>query len=146
MGESGELNVGQLVRERFEKDCKLSGFSAYTGTVTAASTWGGLAERKIVRPALLGSYENLFHKIDLPSFLLLLDSPELASALRHPRLERAIGVIYKPETERSSHYFFSKLSDQFDAIIHFQDTQAVEPLERTAKWVSGEDRIEDMVD
>jgi erythromycin esterase-like protein len=128
MGEQGELNVGQLIRQHFPDDCCLIGFTGYSGTVTAASTWGGPAECKIVRPGLMGSYEELFHKVDLPSFVLTLKSPEVVSAMRHPRLERAIGVIYQPQTERVSHYFFSKLSEQFDAIIHFQETQAVEPL------------------
>jgi erythromycin esterase-like protein len=146
MGEQGEYNVGQLVRQQFGSDCRLIGFTGYTGTVTAASAWGGDAERKLVRPGLLGSYEDLFHKVDLPSFILPLQSPVLATALRHPRLERAIGVIYLPQTERASHYFFSRLSDQFDAIIHFQETQAVEPLEKTAWWIAGEDRIEETID
>lgn len=146
MGKRCELNVGQLVREHFQEDCRLIGFSGYTGTVTAASNWGGVAERKSVRPALAGSYEELFHKVDLPSFILELDSPLLNSVLGQARLQRAIGVIYAPQTERLSHYFFSKLPEQFDAIIHFQDTQAVEPIERTARWVAGEDRIEDNID
>jgi len=146
MGEQGEFNVGQLVRQSFANDCTLIGFTGYSGTVTAASSWGGPAERKIVRSGLLGSYEDLFHKVDLPSFVLPLKSPGLIPALRHPRLERAIGVIYMPETERVSHYFFSSLPDQFDAIIHFQETLAVEPLERTAKWVAGEDRVEETID
>lgn len=146
MGQQGEFNVGQLIRERFGQDCKLIGFTGYTGTVTAASSWGAPAERKFVRPGLLGSYEALFNKVDLPAFVLPLQSPEIAAALKHPRLERAIGVIYAPQTERMSHYFFSSLSKQFDAIIHFQETQAVEPLERTAQWVAGEDRVEDTID
>jgi erythromycin esterase-like protein len=146
MGQHGELNVGQLVRQRFGQDCRLIGFSGYTGTVTASSNWGGSAERKFVRPGLSGSFEELFHTIDLPSFVLQLKSPDLIASLREPRLQRAIGVIYMPQTERSSHYFFTQLSDQFDAIIHFQETQAVEPLERTARWVSGEDRVEDTID
>lgn len=146
MRERGEFNVGQLVREEFERDCYGIGFTGYSGTVTAASNWGGPAERKIVRPGMLGSYEDLFHKVDLPAFVLPMMSPELRAALRVPRLERAIGVIYSPQTERVSHYFFSRLPEQFDAIIHFQETQAVEPLERTALWVAGEDRVEDTID
>lgn len=146
MGAQGEFNVGQLMRERMGDDCRLIGFTGYTGTVTAASCWGGDAERKVVRPALAGSYEDLFHSIDLPSFVLPFTSFNLVSALRHPRLERAIGVLYLPETERASHYFFSKLPNQFDVVIHFQETLAVEPLERTALWVAGEDRIEEFID
>lgn len=146
MGAQGEFNVGQLMRERMGDDCRLIGFTGYTGTVTAASCWGGEAERKVVRPALAGSYEDLFHSIDLPSFVLPLTSLNLVAALRHPRLERAIGVIYLPQTERASHYFFSKLPNQFDVVIHFQETLAVEPIERTAQWVAGEDRIEELID
>lgn len=146
MGEQGEFNLGQLVREHFPDDCTLIGFSGYSGTVTAASKWGGPAERKNVRPGMMGSYEDLFHTVNLPAFVLPLQVPQLVSPLRHPRLQRAIGVIYLPQTERASHYFFSKLPDQFDAIIHFQETQAVEPLERNAGWVTGEDRIEETID
>jgi erythromycin esterase-like protein len=146
MGAQGEFNVGQLVRERFGRDCRLIGFTGYTGTVTAASSWGGPAERKQVVPGLRGSVEELFHKVDLPSFVLSLRHPDVAQALKRLRLQRAIGVIYKPETERASHYFYTRLSDQFDAVIHFQDTQAVEPIERTARWVAGEDRVDDTID
>src|SRR5207253_6705124 len=139
MGRRGELNVGQLVRERHDRKAVLVGFSTYTGTVTAASDWGGPAERKRVRPALPESYEALFHDLGLPDFLLTLrGDPEVAdpevAVLREPRLERAIVVIYRPDTERLSHYFQARLADQFDAVIHFDETRAVEPLERTAKW------------
>ena len=139
LGWSGELNVGQLVRERYGSEAVLVGFSTHRGTVTAASDWGGPAERKRVRPALAGSYEELFHETGLPRFLLTLrDSGEVAQKLREPRLERAIGVIYRPETERLSHYFQARLSDQFDAVLHFDETQAVEPLERSSGWETGE--------
>ena len=138
MGERGELNVGQLVRERHNRGAYLVGFSTYHGTVTAASDWGGDAERKRVRPALAGSYESLFHETGIPDFLLNLRDTETRKALRGPRLERAIGVIYRPETERWSHYFEAHLPDQFDAVLHFDETRAVEPLERTPGWESGE--------
>lgn len=139
MGEGGELNVGQLARERFGHDAVLVGFSTHSGTVTAASRWGGPAERKRVRPALPLSYEGLFHDAGPPRFLLTLrDGGSAAAGLRQPRLERAIGVIYLPETERLSHYFHARLSDQFDAVIHFDQTRAVEPLERTGVWDAGE--------
>jgi erythromycin esterase-like protein len=138
-GESGQLNVGQLVRERYGREAALIGFTTYSGTVTAASDWDGPAERKLVRPALPQSYELLFHLAPPPRFLLVTrDNEKLAAALRSERLERAIGVIYRPETERLSHYFRARLSDQFDAVMHFDDTQAVEPLERTARWETGE--------
>jgi erythromycin esterase-like protein len=139
MGQRGELNLGQLVRQRYGKQAMLVGFTTHAGTVTAASGWDNPAERKQVRPALAGSYEALFHESAISNFLLLLDRKEkLASLLREPRLERAIGVIYLPRSERVSHYFHAQLSDQFDAILHFDETRAVEPLERTGVWEAGE--------
>jgi erythromycin esterase-like protein len=139
MGQRGELNLGQLVRQRYDKDARLVGFTTYTGTVTAASGWDGPAERKHVRPALPGSYEALFHETGIPNFLLSLGGKEEAtSLLREPRLERAIGVIYLPRSERVSHYFHAQLTGQFNTILHFDETRAVEPLERTATWEAGE--------
>jgi erythromycin esterase-like protein len=139
MGEAGEWNVGQLVRERHAGEAALVGFSTYKGTVTAASDWDAPAERKRVRPALAGSYEALFHEVGVARFLLpLRGGGEVAAGLRGPRLERAIGVIYRPDTERQSHYFYARLPDQFDALLHFDETRAVEPLERTPRWRQGE--------
>jgi erythromycin esterase-like protein len=139
MGQEGEWNVGQLVRERHGRDAVLIGFTTYEGTVTAASNWDAPAERKRVRPALENSYEALFHEVGIPRFLLTLRNTEhAAAALREPLLERAIGVIYRPETERASHYFQARLPAQFDAVLHFDETRAVEPLERTTEWEAGE--------
>src|SRR5882724_1118473 len=139
MAEYGELNVGQLVRERYGAESVLVGFTTYEGMVTAASNWDGPAERKRVRPALANSYEALFHETTVPKFLLALrDRRQVSTALHGPKLERAIGVIYLPQTERQSHYFEARLSDQFDAVIHFDETRALEPLERYALWESGE--------
>src|SRR5512135_3079359 len=138
MGARGEWNVGQLVRERYGRDAVLVGFTTYEGTVTAASNWDAPAERKRVRPALPDSYEALFHDAGPERFLLTLREGDRAAALRQPRLERAIGVIYRPETERASHYFQACLPAQFDAVLHFDRTRAVEPLERTAAWEVGE--------
>jgi erythromycin esterase-like protein len=139
MSERGELNLGQLAREHFGKEAVSIGFTTYDGTVTAASDWDGPAERKNVRPARRESYEALFHEVDVPNFFLnLRDDVDLSSHLRMERLERAIGVIYRPETELMSHYFHARLSDQFDAILHYDHTRAVEPLERTAEWDAGE--------
>ncbi|MGZ4108930.1 MAG: erythromycin esterase family protein [Actinomycetota bacterium] len=136
----GELNLGQLTRERHPDDCRLIGFTTYHGTVTAADDWDGPALRKVVRPALPGSYEALFHGVGEDGFSLrLAGATAVADVLRSPRLERAIGVIYRPETERASHYFRARLSDQFDAVIHIDDTRAVEPLERTTVWEEGEE-------
>jgi erythromycin esterase-like protein len=132
IGEAGEFNVGQLVRERYADESVLVGFTTHHGTVTAASNWDAPAERKRVRPALPGSYEALFHEVAIPRFMLDLRNGDPAESLREPRLERAIGVIYRPETERQSHYFHARLADQFDAVLHFDETRAVEPLERVA--------------
>ena len=139
MGHGGELNVGQLVRERFGACAVNIGFTTYTGTVTAATDWDGPAHRRHVRPALAHSYERLFHEAGIPRFLLPLRTDlELASALAGPLLERAIGVIYAPQTERRSHYFRARLAEQFDYVLHFDETRAVEPLERTVHWDAGE--------
>ena len=138
MGARGELNVGQLARERWPEEVALVGFTTYSGTVTAASAWDAPAERKRVRPALPESYEALFHETGEPRFVVDLVSGRAAEALRRPRLERAIGVIYRPETERMSHYFSARLAGQFDAVIHIDETRAVEPLERTSGWELGE--------
>lgn len=132
MGERGELNLGQLVREKYGPDAFLVGFTTHTGAVTAASNWDEPAQRKRVRPSIAGSYERLFHEVGLERFLLLLREPPAREALREPRLERAIGVIYRPETERLSHYFHARLADQFDAVLHIDETSALEPLERWA--------------
>jgi erythromycin esterase-like protein len=131
----GELNIGQLAREAFRDQCRLIGFTTYTGTVTAASGWHAAAERKPVQPGMEGSYEKLFHQAGIPNFWLdLAAGSPAADVLTRPRLERAIGVVYQPETERQSHYFESCLPRQFDAVIHCDLTRAVEPLERGPQW------------
>lgn len=139
MGSAGELNIGQLTRQQYGREALLLGFTTYTGTVTAASDWDAPAERKNVRPALEQSHEALFHMTRLEKFILpLRSSPWVSGLLNQPRLERAIGVIYLPQTERVSHYFNARLGDQFDAVIHIDRSRAVEPLERTAEWSVGE--------
>jgi erythromycin esterase-like protein len=130
MGAGGELNLGQLVRQKYGRDAYLVGFTTHAGSVTAARDWDEPAERRQVRPSLPGSYERLFHDLDLQQFVLLLNEEPARSALMAPRLERAIGVVYKPETERASHYFRARLPEQFDAIIHVDTTTALTPLER----------------
>lgn len=100
----GQLTLGQLARQRYGDESRLIGFSAYTGTVTAASDWGGIAERKAVRPALNGSIEELLHETSRSAFVVSADlRPEAVDPLSVVRLGRAIGVIYRPETERQSH-------------------------------------------
>lgn len=136
MGERGELNIGQLARESYGSNAVNIGFSTYTGTVTAASDWGEPAERKNVRPGLPGSYESLFHESGIPTFMLFPAEP--ATPVPPRLLQRAIGVIYRPETERLSHYFETDLARQFDCMLHFDTTGALEPLERTEQWTSGE--------
>jgi erythromycin esterase-like protein len=133
MGVRGEWNLGQLVRERFGRESVLVGFTTYQGTVTAASSWDAPAELKHVVPALPESYEALFHQLGVERFMLAFPGHRVAG-LGEPQLERAIGVIYRPETERASHYFYSSLPVQFDAVIHIDRTRGVEPLERTAQW------------
>ncbi len=139
LGRHGEWTVGQLARERYGNDAVLIGFTTYSGSVTAASEWDGPAELKSVRPGLPGSYEKAFHDTGLSTFILpLRDNPVAGNAQFSERLERAIGVIYLPQSERQSHYFDASLSRQFDAIIHIDDTHAIEPLERSAPWHGGD--------
>ena len=139
MSTRGELNVGQLVRQHFgPRDCALIGMTTYDGTVTAASNWGEESQRRVVRPALPNSHEALLHEVPLPAFWLATDRGWVREALTEPRLERAIGVIYRPETERASHYFPARLADQFDVVIHIDRTTALEPLERSEVWDRGE--------
>ena len=139
IGEDGELNLGQLVREKHGSDSKLIGLTTYAGTVVAATDWGEPGRLRRVRPALTGSYEHLFHQTGMERFFLTIEKGTYVhSLLAEPRLERAIGVIYKPETERQSHYFNARLADQFDAIIHLDETHGVEPLEQIAAWEPSE--------
>lgn len=123
----GELNIGQLAREHYEDEAFLIGFTAYTGTVMAADAWDFPGYVKEVQPGMEGSYELLFHEVGIPNFMLVLDD-DTPEALAEERLERAIGVIYRPETERLSHYFRANLSEQFDLVIHMDRTSAVKPL------------------
>ncbi|SDR71813.1 Erythromycin esterase homolog [Halopseudomonas litoralis] len=129
MGARGELNMGQLARERYGDDALLVGFSTATGDVTAASDWDVPGERKQIRQPLAGSYEALFHTVAHERFLLDLRGPgSLATQLAEARLQRAIGVIYRPETERHSHYYYSRLAEQFDFMLHYDHTRALQPL------------------
>jgi erythromycin esterase-like protein len=140
MGRHGELNLGQLVRERHGSEAVLVGLSTHAGSVTAASEWDGPAERKLVLPSRRDSYEGLMHEVGLQRFMLPLRDGGAAGTQRQagllsvPRLQRAIGVIYRPDNERQSHYYFARLAQQFDALIHIDQTRAVEPLEPDAEW------------
>ena len=133
MGERGELNVGQLLRERYPGETHSIGFTTYEGTVTAASDWDASAERKQVRPALDGSIEAIMHAVALPQFALDLHDQQLGGFIT-PLLQRAIGVIYRPQTERQSHYFNVRLTEQFDTLIHIDRTTALVPLEPSSHW------------
>ena len=139
MGERGEWNVGQLVRERHGAESVSVGFTTHDGTVTAATDWDEPAQRKRVLPSLPSSIERACHDTGLPAFTLdLRASHDASRALSSRHLERAIGVIYRPETERASHYFHAHVARQFDVLIHIDHTRAVEPLEREAPWADPE--------
>lgn len=138
MAQHGELNLGQLVRSAHGHHAVLVGFSTATGTVTAADDWGGAARRMSVRAPIAGSYEAVLHDAGPRLLLDLRYSAELRQVLDEPRLQRAIGVIYRPQTERHSHYFHARLPEQFDVMLHYDVTRAVEPLERTGEWERGE--------
>ena len=139
MGQAGEWNIGQLARQRYGDDCRSIGFTTYSGTVTAASEWDGPTRTIPVRPARADSYESLMHDTEIPAFTLNLKRrSRVADSLRNPMRERAIGVIYRPESELASHYFTAALSDQFDAVIHFDKSRAVEPMESETEKSYGE--------
>jgi erythromycin esterase-like protein/predicted phosphoribosyltransferase len=139
MGERGEWNVGQLMRDRYGADAVRIGFSTHHGSVTAASNWEQPPQRKRVRDGLPASWEDLFHQTGSPRFLLALQGNAALSKLAEPlRLQRAIGVIYRPETERQSHYFHTHLASQFDVMIHIDETSALEPLDKGPVWSTGE--------
>ncbi len=136
MSRRGELNLGQLVRERHGDGAFSLGFTTATGNVTAASDWNGPGERKRVRRPLPGSAEALLHATGRARVVVdLAGDGDLARRLREPLLERAIGVIYRPETERWSHYFEARVADQFDALVHVDETRALESLEPDPGWV-----------
>ena len=139
MGGGREHNLGQLVRQRHLSDCCTIGFTTSSGTVTAASQWHGEAERKVVRPPVAGSWEALFHAVGIPNFSLdLRSAAPQEPTLRATLLERAIGVLYLPQSELHSHYFHAQIAAQFDTVFHYDRTRAVEPLERNMTWAAGE--------
>ena len=124
-----EINIGQLCRERFGSDAALIGFGTHEGKVAAATDWDGEMEIKTVRPSLDDSYEQLMHEARRDRFLLdFAAHPDLVRRLQEPRLERFIGVVYRPETERGSHYMYASLPKQFDAFVWFDRTNPVEAL------------------
>jgi erythromycin esterase-like protein len=131
MGWQGEFNIGELCRTAFRDEAVLVGFGTDRGTVAAASDWDGPTEIKEVRPARPDSHERIFRDTGRGCFLTEWrdhSRRDLVEALSRPRLERAIGVIYRPETELYSHYFEAVLAEQFDAFVWFTETKAVTPL------------------
>ncbi|MEU9885140.1 erythromycin esterase family protein [Sphaerisporangium sp. NPDC051011] len=135
----GEIDLGGLVRERHGDDCRIVGLTTYTGTVTAADRWEGPAGRKWLRPALSDSVEELFHEVGEKEFLAAFrTAPRTRDVLGSARLERMVGAVYRPRSERRSHYFRARLADQFDAVVHVDETRAVEPLDDAARWAAGE--------
>jgi len=139
IGRQGEWTLGELARKAHGQDVVLIGFTTYEGRVTAASAWDGEGLHKHVRPGLRNSYEHLLHSTGIERFFLPLRDPSLArDALMEERLERAIGVLYLPRSERQSHYFMAQLPRQFDAVIHIDRTTAVEPLDAGSGWHTGE--------
>ncbi|WP_052120890.1 erythromycin esterase family protein [Inquilinus limosus] len=131
MGWQGEFNIGELCRTAHGDDAVLIGFGTDRGTVAAASEWDAPMEVKTVRPARPDSWEHAFRRSGLTRSLTDwrgFDRPALAAALSQPLLERAIGVVYRPETELLSHYFQAVLAEQFDAYVWFEETRAVTPL------------------
>ena len=131
MGVRGELNVGHLCRERFGDDAYLVGFGTDHGTVAAAHEWDGPMHVMTVRPSHPESYERLSHDAGVPAFLVPLRAPrrpEVREELLPPRLERAIGVLYRPDSELQSHYFHATLPHQFDEWVWIDETHAVRPV------------------
>jgi protein-L-isoaspartate(D-aspartate) O-methyltransferase len=129
MGIRGELNIGQLARETFGTAAYSIGLGTDRGTVAAASNWDEPMQTMAVRPSHPDSYERLCHETGFAAFLLpLRESTDVRHELLTPHLERAIGVIYRPETEILSHYFHAALPAQFDEYVWFDETSAVQPL------------------
>jgi erythromycin esterase-like protein len=131
-GEQGELNIGQLARERLGAEAFSVGFQTYEGSVFAAPDWGRPGRAVQLRPALEGSFPALLHAATsggVRDFVLLLRGSEApTAALAEPRLDRAVGVVYLPQTERQSHYFTARLGRQYDAVVYVDRSTAVQPL------------------
>jgi erythromycin esterase-like protein len=129
MGDDGQITLGQIARQRHPGEVALVGFTTHEGTVIAANDWEEPAERMRVRPSLPGSWEELLHESGLPRFYLTAPDLKRVVGEQAERLQRAIGVVYRPETERRSHYLHARLADEFDLVIHIDSTRGVEPLD-----------------
>jgi erythromycin esterase-like protein len=129
LGACGEWSLGQLARERHGAGAYLVAQTTHHGTVVAATDWDGPGLPREVRPAIEGSYESLFHETGIPAFLLFPRGADGTPVAPEPLLERLIGVVYRPETERASHLVEARLSERYDAVMHLDETRALEPLE-----------------
>lgn len=137
MAGRGQNNVGQLARERYGNRCALIGMTTYEGTVTAAQHWNAPVQRKQLAAAIAQSVEDVLHCAGVGNFYLSL-SGEIAQSFVQPRLMRSVGVVYRKQTERESHYIDCRLAEQFDGIVYFDKTRALEPLDPTSEWLNGE--------
>lgn len=144
----GETNIGELARKKLSiENTYTVGLTTHHGTVTASTNWDGPAHRKYVRPGLEHSYEDLFHHVGSPSFYIILRSNDphihqdrcISQDFSIDRLQRFIGVIYRPENEKQSHYFHTKMASQYDAVIHIDRSSAVKPLDGIPAIVQGEE-------
>ena len=129
MGDDGQLTLGQIARQRHDGEVALIGFTTHEGSVIAANDWDEHPERMRVRPSLPGSWEELFHEAELPRFYMTSRDMKRVIGEHAERLQRAIGVVYRPSTERRSHYYHARLADEFDIVIHLDTTRGVEPLD-----------------
>jgi erythromycin esterase-like protein len=141
LGNRGELSLGQLIRDRHGRDALLVGLLTYNGTVTAASKWGGPIEQKVIPPAAPDSCETLFHEVTHPRlYLSLRQHTEVVSLLRQAQRQRALGAVYRPAIGPRNHYIHARLWEQFDAVVHFDQTTAVQPLPGDPDWQPHEQR------
>jgi len=133
MSEAGELTLGQLMRQRHDGQVALIGMTTHTGGVRCAVDWDEPAKIERVRPGLPGSWEDVLHDVGIPRFYVT--SSQLRRTLGdrpERRLQRAIGVIYRPDTERRSHYYPADLASEFDVVLHVDETHAVRALDRAS--------------
>jgi len=129
MGDAGQLSLGQLVRQRHPYESIHVGFTTYEGNVISAEDWDQPPHRERVRAGLPGSWEELFHAAECPRFYVAAAAMKRVVGERAERLQRAIGVVYRPETERRSHYLHARLADEFDLVVHVDTTRGVDPLD-----------------
>jgi len=153
------MNVGQLVRTQFGLQNTFNiGFSTFRGSVTAAKNWDEAAQYAKVRNGIYGSYEHTFHAaadyMEHKDYYLLFRSnnqeeqvsADLVKTLEQQRYERYIGVIYRPDTEKASHYCRSSITKEFDAVVFIDETSALPPLDHTAPWEAEREQLRAIVD